>query len=54
MAKILLSLQERQKWHLQKQNFRVGNIVLLKVDAHQNNWPMAKIICACPNKDDVV
>ena len=54
MAKVLLSLQERQKWHLQKQNFRVGNIVLLKVDAHQNNWPMAKIICACPNKDDVV
>ena len=39
--------------HLQKRNFRVGDIVLLKVDAHQNDWPMAKIIHVCPDKDGV-
>ena len=32
----------------------VGNIVLLKVDTYQDNWPMAKIICVCPDKDGVV
>ena len=53
---LLLALQERQKWHLQKRNFRVGVIVLLKVDAHRNNRPkiMAKIIPVSPDKDGVV
>ena len=32
----------------------VGDIVLLKVDVHPSNWPMAKIICVCPDKDGVV
>ena len=31
-----------------------GDIVLQKVDARRNNWPMAKIICACPDKHGVV
>ena len=47
-------MQERQKYHLQKWNFRFGNIVLLKVDEHRNNWPMAKIIRACPDKNAVL
>ena len=51
---LLLTLQERQKWHLQKRNFRVGVIVLLKVDAHRNNRPMAKIIPVSPDKDGAV
>ena len=50
----LLSLQERQEWHLQTRDFTVGNIVLLKVDAHENNWPMAKTIRVCPDKNGVV
>ena len=33
----LLFLQERQKWNFHKQNFMVGDIVLLKVDANRNN-----------------
>ena len=51
---ILLSLQECQKYHLQKWNFMFGNIVLLKVDAHWNNWSMAKIIHVCPDKNGVL
>ena len=51
---VLLSLEERQKWHLQKRSFIVGNIVLLKVDAYRNNWPMAKIIHFCPDKNGVL
>ena len=26
----------------------------LPLDVHRNNWPMAKINCVCPNKDDAV
>ena len=32
----------------------VGDIVLPKVDAYPNNWPMAKIIRVCPDKNGVV
>ena len=32
----------------------VADIALLKVDAYQNNWPMAKIIQVCPVKNGVV
>ena len=35
----------------ERRNFRFDDIVLLKVDAHQNDWPMAKIIHVCPDKD---
>ena len=35
-------------------NFSVGYIALLKIDAHQNNWPMATIIRVCPDKNGVV
>ena len=31
----------------------VGNIVPPKVDAHQNNWPMAKILSVCPDKNGI-
>ena len=37
----------------QIQNFMVGHIVPLKVDSHRNNWPMAKIIRVCPDKNGV-
>ena len=32
----------------------VGNIVLLQVSYYQNNWPMAKIIHVCPDKNGAV
>ena len=51
---VLLSLQECQKGHLQKRNFMVGNIVLLQVSYYQNNWPMAKTIHVCPDKNGAV
>ena len=51
---VLLPLQELQKWQLQKRNFMVGDIVVLKVDACRKNCPMAKIIRVCPNKSGVV
>ena len=36
---VLLSLQERQKWHLQKQNFMVANIVhLLSIIKSSVTW----------------
>ena len=38
----------------QIQNFMVGHIVPLNVDSHRNNWPMAKIIRVCPDKNGVV
>ena len=50
---VLLSLQE-QTWHFQKWNFGACGIVLLKVDAHWNNWSMAMIIHVYPIKDGIV
>lgn len=32
----------------------VSKIVLLKVDTHQNRWPMAKVVQVCPNKHGAV
>ena len=32
----------------------VGNIVLLQVSYYQNNWPMAKTIHVCPDKNGAV
>ena len=41
----LVTLQERQGWSINKRNFQVGDIVLLKDDFHhRNHWPMACIM----------
>ena len=34
----------RQIWKKRMQNFAVDDIVLLKDDCHQNQWPMARIV----------
>ena len=40
----LQSLQARQKWNINKRNFQVGDVVLLKEDTGRNKWPMAQIV----------
>ena len=40
---VLLTLQNREKWNNQKRNCQVGDIVLLRQAADQNQWPMAQI-----------
>ena len=41
----LLALQEQQRWSINRRNFQVGDIVLLKDDfPHRNHWPMAHIM----------
>ena len=47
---VLLSLQSRTKWNNLIRNFKVGDIVLLKNEAEQNQWPMTKTVAT--NKDD--
>ena len=39
----LCQLQFRQKWNDKQQNFEVSDVVLLKRDSEQNEWPMAMI-----------
>ena len=43
---ILLTLQNRGKWNNQKRNCQVGDSVLLKQEADQNQWPRAQIVNA--------
>ena len=38
------TLQNRQKWKIQKRNFCVGDIVILKEDTQHNDWGFAKMI----------
>ena len=40
----LQSLQQQQKWHSPKRNFKVNDVVLLKEDTKRNDWPMGRII----------
>ena len=50
----LQSLQVRQIWKKRIQNIAVDDIVLLKNDCHQNQWPMARIGCTdADTKNDV-
>ena len=51
----LQSLQVRQIWKKRIRNFAVGDIVLLRHDCHQNQWPMARIVSIDTDaKNDVV
>ena len=34
----------QQKWNTRKQDFKVGDIVLLKEDFGRNKWPMARVV----------
>ena len=46
---LLLTLQSSQKWNKKQRQFVIGDIVLLKVDASRNQWPMSKVVQV--NKD---
>ena len=50
----LQTLQVRQKWNNQKQNFQVGDVVLLTEDSIRNKWPMGRIDETEPNSTGVV
>ena len=40
-----MTLKEQQMWSINRRNFQVGNIVLLKDDFHnRNQWPNAHIM----------
>ena len=44
----------RQKWNSQKQNFKVGDVVLLREDSVRSKWPMARIVETEPDSSEVV
>lgn len=48
-------LQERSKWHDLKDNFKSGDLVLMKDEAtHRGQWPKAVVIESYPDKLGVV
>ena len=48
-------LQPRSKWHWERRNLSVGDIVLLVDDTcSRNAWPLARIIETFPNSDGCV
>ena len=50
----LQSLQPRQIWKKQTPNFTIGDIVLLKDECQQNQWPMARIVSIETDEKNVV
>ena len=51
----LLNLQPRQKWHMDKRNLKVNDIVLLQDDlAPRNEWKLAKVVEVYPGSDSRV
>lgn len=51
----LLNLQSRQKWHKNRRNMKVNDIVLLQDDlAPRNEWKLARITEVYPGLDDRV
>ena len=42
------------KWNETRKNFKVGNIVLLKDEHSQNQWPMARLVRTESNKNGIV
>ena len=48
-------MQARKKWHQDKRNVSVGDVVLLKnVETHRNQWPLGRVIKTFPGKDNLV
>ena len=51
----LVTLQCQQKWNTISRNCKVGDIVLLKeAAAEQNSWPVAKIVAMNADKNGFV
>ena len=47
----LPTLQPRTRWHSKKRDLRVGDVVLLNIDAHRNDWPYGRVISTLPSSD---
>ena len=47
-------LQPSSKWNERHPDLKVGDIVLIKGDAHRNQWPMGRVVEAIKSKDDEV
>ena len=47
-------LHPRSKSNERHPDLKVGDIVLIKVDAHRNEWPMGRVVEAIKSKDDEV
>lgn len=50
----LHTLQPRHKWRTARRNLQVGDIVLLKSQAHRNEWPMGLVTSTFPSSDGQV
>ena len=50
----LQTVQVRQKWNNQMQNFKVADVVILREDSVRNKWPMARIVETEPDSYRVV
>ena len=51
----LLNLQTRQKWHMDKRNLKVNDIVLLQDDlVPRNEWKLARVTEVYPGSDSRV
>ena len=50
----LSALQSHQKWNKNQREYLIGDIVLLKIDASRNQWPMAKVVQVHKDLEGVV
>ncbi|XP_034547118.1 uncharacterized protein LOC117818374 isoform X1 [Notolabrus celidotus] len=51
----LVTLQARQKWHVDKPNLNKGDVVLLKdAQAKRNEWPVGIVVDVFPSEDKKV
>ncbi|XP_069139358.1 uncharacterized protein [Argopecten irradians] len=55
LAEYLPTLQLRKKWKTEKENFRIGDIVLVMDEStHRTNWPLGRVVETFPGKDCLV
>ena len=47
----LPTLQPHTRWHSKKRDLRIGDVVLLNIDAHRNDWPYGCVIWTLPSSD---
>lgn len=51
----LTTLQPRKKWHTDRRNLQVGDVVLLKdSQARRTEWPTGLVVKPVPSKDNMV
>ena len=55
LKELLPGLNPRTKWHKEKKNLKVGDIVIvISPDSHRAHWPLAKVTQIFPGKDGKV